>query len=81
MSDPIQGCLVLNDKQLIDLFRLKTIARGLKLEIETGMRHSKGSVFTAAKGMTGQKTREKCYRALVEMIQQQEEALVNTPEQ
>ncbi len=45
------------------------------------MRHSRNSVFTAAKGMTGKKTRTDCYRALDEMILAQEEATRNTPEQ
>lgn len=79
MNPQIQGCLILNDKQHIELFRLKTIRRALKLEIETGMRHSTNAVFRAAKGMTGQKTRANCYRAINEMIQQQEEATVTTP--
>lgn len=77
----IQGCLILSGQQHIELFRLKTIRRGLRLEIETGMRHSRNSVFTAAKGMTGKKTRTDCYRALDEMILAQEEATRNTPEQ
>lgn len=70
----IQGCLVLSDRQQIDLFRLKTIRSGLKLEL-AGMRHSTNAVFKAAKSLTGKRTRKDCLQSITEMIQHAEEHL------
>lgn len=52
----------------VEVYRLKVIMSGLKLEINTGMRHSRGSVFAAAKRITGQKTRQKCLEMLEKMV-------------
>ena len=52
----------------IDTYRLKVIARGLKLEIDTGMRSSRNQVFIAAKRITGKKTRPACLEAINKLI-------------
>ena len=52
----------------IETYRLKVIARGLKLEIDTGMRSSRNQVFLAAKKITGKKTREACLEAINKII-------------
>lgn len=51
----------------IETYRLKVIARGLKLEI-AGMRSSRNQVFQAAKKITGKKTREACLEAINKLI-------------
>jgi len=51
----------------VDVFKLKVIRSGLKLEL-AGMRHSRNSVFKAAKLITGQKTREKCLESVEKML-------------
>ena len=53
----------------ISAYRLLLIRSGLELEI-AGLRHSKSSVFKAAKQLTGEKTRIKCLEAINRMIQQ-----------
>lgn len=40
------------------------------MEIETGMRHSRGMIFAAAKQVTGQRTRKRCLEVLNEIIEQ-----------
>ena len=52
----------------IEKYRLKVIASGLKLEINTGMRSSRNQVFLAAKRITGKKTREACLEAINKLI-------------
>lgn len=60
--------IVADTPEKIRRFRLLTIRSGLKLEIKTGMRHSRNLVFLAAKQETGEKTREKCLVALNKML-------------
>lgn len=48
--------------------RLLIIRSGLKLEIKTGMRHSRNMTFNAAKQITGEKTRQKCLDAINKML-------------
>jgi len=55
-------------KELVDMYRLKVIMSGLRLEIKTGMSHSRNAVFKAAKEITGQKTRQKCLEVLEKMV-------------
>ena len=54
-----------------EIYRMKVIISGLKLEI-AGMRHSRNSVFKAAKAITGLRTREKCLEKLQEMVKSAE---------
>lgn len=59
---------MLTDSADIEKFRLKVIARGLKLEIDTGMRSSRNQVFLAAKKITGKNTRAACLEAINKLI-------------
>lgn len=59
---------MLHDPKQIEIFRLKTIAKGLEIEIKTGMRHSRNSTFNAAKAITGKKTRAACLDAIKNRI-------------
>jgi hypothetical protein len=61
----------MENAQLIQLFRLKTIASALKLEIKTGMRHSTNAPFKAAKQITGMKTRQSCLSAIESIIEKE----------
>ena len=54
----------------INLYRLRVLRSGLKLELK-GMRHSTNAIFKSAKQITGQKTRQKCYDVLNDMIESQ----------
>lgn len=56
--------MVLDKLDAIELFRLKTIRRLLKLEIDTGMKHSRNAAMKAAKAITGKRTKKDCYAAL-----------------
>lgn len=58
---------MLTTPEQINAYRLMTIRAGLKLELK-GLRHSRNSIFKAAKEVTGQKTREKCLVAINTMI-------------
>jgi len=62
--------ITLNTPDQIQMYRLLTIRSGLKMEIETGMRHSRGMIFAAAKQVTGQRTRKRCLEVLNEIIEQ-----------
>ena len=48
--------------------RLLIVRSGLKLEIKTGLRHSRNLTFKAAQQITGQKTRQKCLDELNKML-------------
>lgn len=52
----------------IEKYRLKVIASGLKLEINTGMRSSRNHVFLAAKKITGKNTRAACLEAINKLL-------------
>ena len=56
MNDPI----VIDAPKNIHVARMLIIRSGLKLEINTGMRHSRNLTFNAAKQITGKQTRIKC---------------------
>jgi len=59
--------MIADTKEKIEMMRLLTIRSGLKLEL-LGMRHSKNSVFQAAKQLTGKKTRREALAALEDLI-------------
>ena len=59
---------MLTDPADIEKYRLKVIARGLKLEIDTGMRSSHNQVFLAAKKITGKNTRIACLEAINKLV-------------
>lgn len=59
---------MLTDSADIEKYRLKVIARGLKLEIDTGMRSSRNQVFLSAKKITGKNTRAACLEAINKLI-------------
>lgn len=63
---------VIDTPNAIELFRLKTIRRGLMLEISTNMRHSRNAVFNAAKQLTKKTTRIQCLAIIEEMIKKAE---------
>lgn len=48
MTDTPTGRTILDEPWRIELFHLLTIKHMLRLEIKTGMRHSRGSVLQAA---------------------------------
>lgn len=54
----------------IEMFRLLTIRSGLKMEINTGLRHSRNMIFNAAKQITGQRTRKRCLEVIEEIIKE-----------
>lgn len=60
--------IVLDTPEQIHRARLLVIRSGLKLEIKTGMRHSRNMTFNAAKQITGKKTREKCLEEIEKML-------------
>ena len=60
---------ILTNPADISAYRILLIRSGLKLEI-SGLRHSKSSVFKAAKQLTGERTRQKCLEAINRMIEQ-----------
>jgi hypothetical protein len=60
--------MMLTSPEDIQRYRLLVIAKGLSLEINTGMRCKNNAAFNAAKKITGCKTREKCLIALNEII-------------
>ena len=59
---------MITDIDQINMYRVKVIYSGLKLEVKTGMRHSSNGVFKAAKAITGEKTREKCLEKLERLL-------------
>jgi hypothetical protein len=59
---------VIDTPDAIQHFRLCVIRRGLELEINTPLRHSRNSIFNAAKQITGEKTRKKCLVKLKEIL-------------
>lgn len=60
--------MIITGKENINKFRLLTIRSGLRLEIKTGMRHSRNLVFNAAKQITGKKTRKACLEEIEKQI-------------
>jgi anion-transporting ArsA/GET3 family ATPase len=64
MNDPI----VIDTPKNIHVARMLIIRSGLKLEIKTGMRHSRNLTFNAAQQITGQKTRKKCLDSINKML-------------
>jgi hypothetical protein len=76
-----QTFMVLDQPDAIELFRLKTIRRLLKLEIDTGMRHSRNAAMKAATAITGKRTRKDCYEALDAFIKSLEAPQPPSPEE
>jgi anion-transporting ArsA/GET3 family ATPase len=64
MNDPI----VIDTPKNIHVARMLIIRSGLKLELNTGMRHSRNLTFNAAKQITGQKSRQKCLDVINKML-------------
>lgn len=59
---------ILDTPDKIATARLLIIRSGLKLEIKTGMRHSRNMTLKAAQQITGQKTRQKCLDSINKML-------------
>lgn len=61
--------MTLDTPEAIRMYRLITIRKGLEMEIQTGMRHSRNMILNAAKAETGKKTRKACLDAIIKMIE------------
>lgn len=61
---------ILDTPNQINMFRLLAIRSGLKLEIETGLRHSRNMIFNAAKQITHQRTRKRCLEVINQIIKE-----------
>jgi hypothetical protein len=70
----MDGATVITGAANIELVRLAAIRRGLELELNTPLRHSRNMVFNAAKQVTGKKTRKACHTAIVKLIAEKEKA-------
>ena len=66
---------IITGEKNIELAQFIVIAAGLKLEINTEMRHSTNSVFLRAQQLTGEKTRKKCLIKMEELIKKRKEEL------
>lgn len=55
---------ILETPEQIQAYRLRSIIVLLRLEIKTGMRHSRNAPLKAAQQITGKKTRKACLEAL-----------------
>ncbi len=64
MNQPI----ICDTPESIKMYRLLAIRSCLKLELSTGMRHSRNMAFNAAKQITGKKTRIDCLNAIQKII-------------
>jgi len=53
----------------INMFRLLAIKNGLKFEIKTGISMNR-NLFSAAKQLTGKKTRKACLEAVEKIIEE-----------
>ena len=59
---------ILDTPEKIAVGRMLIVRSGLRLEIKTGMRHSRNLTFNAAKQITGAKTRKACLDKLNKML-------------
>ena len=60
---------ILDTAEQIKIARLCIIRSGLKLEIKTGLRHSRNLTFNAAKQITGKQTRIKCLDEINKLLE------------
>lgn len=60
--------MMLTNPEDIQRYRLLVIAKGLSLEIKTGMRCKNNAAFNAAKSITGKKTRVACLLAIQKLL-------------
>lgn len=67
-SNPPATFTVLDDTNQIELYRYTTIITALRLEIDTGARHSTNAPFRAAKRLTGAKSRKKALAGMLELL-------------
>jgi len=68
---------IITDPKKIKLMQYKTIAAGLKIEINTPLRHSHNAVFKRAKQITGERGRKKCFAKLIDLITEMEYEINN----
>jgi hypothetical protein len=60
--------MMLTSPEDIQRYRLLVIAKGLALEIKTGMRCKNDAAFNAAKSITGKKTRVGCLAEIQKLL-------------
>jgi len=71
--------IILNTPDQIRFARLASIRSGLKLEIKTGLRHSRNMVLRAAQAETGKKTRTACLAAIEKLIEKMQNENLQNP--
>jgi hypothetical protein len=54
----------LDTPEAIQTYRIRVLISALRLEIKTGLRHSRNAPLKAAQSITGKKTRAACLAAL-----------------